>query len=136
MMQAMLSRKGFDILVSCCVNTHTDRPSCLPENASLINSLLLFLSSFVTAQSSKIINVLVPENTILHASSSSCISSSSCGQNTRKRRSPRANPLYVLLWMYVGQIRIMYSKTYRNDPRSLPTKYSVFPQFVGPVIMQ
>ena len=136
MIQAMLSRKGFEILVNCCVNTHTEKPSCLPENANLINSLLLFLISFVTAQSSKIIRVFVSENTILQSFNISCISSSLFGKNTKNLLSPHANPLYVLLWIYVGQIKMIYSKTCLNDPRSLEIKYSVFPQFVGPVIIQ
>ena len=95
--QAMLSRNGFEMLVSCCVNTQTDIPSCLPENANLMNSLLRFCSSFDTAQSSKIINVFVPLNNVLHACSNSSSSSKSVGQNTKNRRSPRANPSYVLL---------------------------------------
>ena len=97
--QATLSRNGFAMLVSCCVKTQTDNPSCLPENASLMNSLLLFFSSFDTAQSSKIISVFVPLNKVLHACSNSSTCSKSTGQNTKNRGSPRANPRYVLLWM-------------------------------------
>ena len=56
-----LSRKGLAIEVSCCVNTQTDKLLCLPENANSINLFDRFFRSLDTAQSSRMINVFVPE---------------------------------------------------------------------------
>ena len=92
MTQVTFSRNGFEMLVSCCFKTQTDSPSCLPENARFMNSLLLFFKSFDTAQSSKIISVLVPLNVVLHNCSNSSTSSKPLGQNTKNLGSPRANP--------------------------------------------
>ena len=84
----------FAIEVSCCVKTQTDKPACLPENARLINLLVLFLRSFDTAQSSSIINVFVPEKKSSQIPSKSFISSTllASGESTTKRLSPLANP--------------------------------------------
>ena len=84
--QATLSRNGFAIEVSCCVKTQTDKPACLPENARLINLLVLFLRSFDTAQSSSIINVFVPEKKSSQIPSKSFISSTllASGESTTK----------------------------------------------------
>ena len=57
-----LSLKGLAIDVNCCVNTKTDKPLCLPENANSINLFERFFRSLDTAQSSRMINVFVPEN--------------------------------------------------------------------------
>ena len=54
-----LSRKGLAIEVNCCVNTQTDRPLCLPENANSINLFERFFRSLDTAQSSRMIHVLI-----------------------------------------------------------------------------
>ena len=56
-----LSLKGLAIDVNCCVNTQTDKPLCPPENANSINLFERFFRSLDTAQSSRMIQVFVPE---------------------------------------------------------------------------
>ena len=85
-----LSRKGLAIEVNYCVNTQTDKPLCLPENANSINLFDRFFRSLDTAQSSRMINVSY--------------------QKTIQRKG-----LIILLFpldywhqaLYVGQIKIM-----------------------------
>ena len=50
---------GFAMEVSCCVMTIVLRPMCLPWNASLTSSLVLFFTLCDAAQSSSITRLLV-----------------------------------------------------------------------------
>ena len=78
--------------VSCWVSTLTESPSCLPENARLINLFDRCFRSLDTAQSSKMIKVFVPENRDAQSVNNSLISSEllASGDNTMNRESPQA----------------------------------------------
>ena len=50
---------GFEIDVNCCVTTIVLNPICRPENPNFTSSLVLFLTSLLDAQSSRIMRQLV-----------------------------------------------------------------------------
>ena len=59
---ATFSQKGFAMLESCCVNTHTLMPAWRAENPSLTSSPVCPFTSFEAVQSSRMMRVLVPSN--------------------------------------------------------------------------
>ena len=57
---ATFSRKGFAMLESCCVETHTLMPAWRAENTSLTSSPVRPFTSLEAAQSSSTMRVLAP----------------------------------------------------------------------------
>ena len=57
---ATFSRKGFTMLESCCVSTHTLMPAWCAEKPSLTSSQVRPFTSFEAAQSSRTMRVFVP----------------------------------------------------------------------------
>ena len=87
-------------LLRLIAGTQTDKPSCFPENASLMKLLERFFKSLDTAQSSNIRRVLLSENKSAHSIKMSLISSQllASGESTNRRLSFSTKPRYVLFF--------------------------------------